>query len=479
MVSRGQTGNKSGGTVFQTTFQTTHRGSYHDGTLGAVISRSGTHDRPSRFPGSLIRTGLIRAGLTAGLALAFAAGLPMAAGQVLTGQTLTSQAMAQSVDGFSTWSPGDARTGDVQAKPTPRSRWQRDGRRRKKARRHSTIVDKTVKIARDGVYRTIRDAIDHTRPGGTVLVRPGVYPESIELTWPVVLRGDVRAGHTGSKRPPESEMVVMRPPAGKPCFVIDVKSNTDVVDIRDFWFAQEAGKVNTACIIHQEGRLILADSIIRGHEDAAGLMLAGPNAQIDGSVIERTRVGILIAQDRNFASAGSIYTITNNTFQANGIGLHTDSYGADVTVSGNTFGNKKKSDLGNTKAAMMISKGHVRLIDNKVLRSGLDGVVVLTPDSLELRGNDLLANNRFGLYLPMASQGLIADNLIACNGKSGIAVGARGVEPEEAYPGNVVDQNPPKRSFFGRVRHGISRKPRNERETLGYGDDHLCKDFLE
>lgn len=58
----------------------------------------------------------------------------------------------------------------------------------------------TLRVPKD--HKTIQAAIDAARPGDTVLVAPGKYPERIRLTPGVILRSDSDGsrGKEGSKR---------------------------------------------------------------------------------------------------------------------------------------------------------------------------------------------------------------------------------------------------------------------------------------
>ncbi len=394
-------------------------------------------------------------GLALGSALAFC----------LAALGTPSPALAQDIDGFSTWAPGDKGRPRIDGGP---SRGTRSGRRRKKLANHaSTIADQSIRRERKGIYRTIRKAIDHTAPGGTVIIRPGFYNESLTLTWPVQLRGDVRVGHNELEESKGKDWkleinqravdkVVLRPPAGSSCLRIKVKRD-EVVDIRDMWLHQTAGGSLKACVDHGSGDLVITDSVVESHAKAPAIVLTGHRATIDSNTIRGALVGVYVAPSQGFSDSQRSYALQYNRIYANEVGVSVDSFGALTHLRENRITRNKN-------AGILMSKGGVHARHNKIRDNQTDGVVILYTEFAEMIGNDVLGNGRYGVYMPLSAPVKLEDNLIVCNGVAGVAPGKDDYHAKSIFPNNVIEHNPPEK------RKRVFRRLRSK---------HPCKDYYK
>ncbi len=384
------------------------------------------------------------------------------------------------IDGFSTWSPGDpvsssrgssssgssgssAGSGYYFERLSDGSRGRK--RRIKRARHASTIVDQSVAREGNGIYRTIRKAIDHTRPGGSVLIRAGRYPEHLHLTWPVYLRADTRFG-AGK----DDDRVLVEPPEGKSCVKVDL-ARDEALEIRGLAFALAETTSNRTCIEHKSGTMVLQDSEVSGNDRVPAITLRGPSAQLDNNMITSSLIGVYVMPGSAFSTRRRDYVLNGNEIVGNVTGVNVDGYDVDVTLEANRI-------LRSAGSGLVVQKGRVSGQMNYILRNMRDGVVVLYPEQVDLTGNVIFANERFGLYAPMTPSGTFRKNTVACNAVAAIRDqslddDATDEDANDAYPGNIFDFNPPIVERRGRLRRFFGAQGRVE----DYREE--CADYLE
>ncbi len=161
--------------------------------------------------------------------LAAASGLSMALCEI---------ASAQSLGGFPIREPGASRpSGDGGSGSAPT------------ASRNEVIVSKDA----GSPVTTIAQAMRLVRPGGTILVKGGVYNENIVVTKPVEIRGV--AGDYGRN-------TIIRPAANKPCATIAPTSPIETVSLSHLIFEFDAGIARGACIEIHGGTVSVSDSSV-------------------------------------------------------------------------------------------------------------------------------------------------------------------------------------------------------------------------
>jgi len=382
------------------------------------------------------------------LALTLSFGLTGAAHSRDTVGTATSP---NKIEEFWTWSPdgGKGRParsdgGGQSSGEGHHNKGKYAGKPRKKGNYTSTIVDPFQADEKKGVFKTINGAIAHTAVGGTVFIRPGTYVESVRIDYGVRLHGDVRFGLDL----PESERVIIAPPAGAPCIYVD---SLEAVYMRSLTLRTAGGLPSAPCLQLMHGDLTLQDSSVQGNEEAPAIYLAGGTAEIDSNIISGARFGVFVGPRPLGYGQASAYRLVRNQIWGNALGLSIDAQ-VPVRVEANNF-------YENREAAVVVAKGTALIEANDLSTNYQDALVVLYPDDLTVRANRIYANGRYGIYMPLSKRGRISGNDIKCN------LGG-GIEPDEdVFPGNDVAYNPPpepkKKSWWS------DEEPENPCEEFG------------
>jgi hypothetical protein len=112
-----------------------------------------------------------------------------------------------------------------------------------------------VVVSKDAGSRvtTIAQAMRIVRPGGTILVKGGVYNENIQVTKPVEIRGVV--GDYGRS-------AIIRPAANAPCVSIAPDSALASVTLSALIFEFDASAVSPSCVEVRGGTVTVSDSLI-------------------------------------------------------------------------------------------------------------------------------------------------------------------------------------------------------------------------
>lgn len=112
-----------------------------------------------------------------------------------------------------------------------------------------------VVVSQDGRggVKTIAQAMRMVRPGGTILVKGGVYNENIQVTKPVEIRGV--SGDYGRN-------TVIRPSSNAPCVSIAPDSPLASVSLSGLIFEFDAAAVSGSCIDVRGGTVSVSDSFI-------------------------------------------------------------------------------------------------------------------------------------------------------------------------------------------------------------------------
>ena len=130
-------------------------------------------------------------------------------------------------------------------------------------------------------YRTLRDAVEAVPEGSHILVRPGVYRESVRIDKPLIIQGD---GLTCD--------IILETSEDR-CIVMDA----EYAEVRGLTVRGLPGAADQALVDVKRGRLLLEDCDITG-ASGVGIAIHGPTAE---PVIRRckihdgTSVGVLIS----------------------------------------------------------------------------------------------------------------------------------------------------------------------------------------
>ncbi len=150
---------------------------------------------------------------------------------------LSDIAVAQSLGGFPIREPGSSSGGGSSGPGAPSSS------------RNEVVVSKDA----GSKVTTIAQAMRLVRPGGTILVKGGVYNENIQVTKPVEIRGV--SGDYGRS-------AIIRPAANAPCVSIAPDSPMAPVSLSALIFEFDASAVSGSCIEIKGGTVSVSDSFI-------------------------------------------------------------------------------------------------------------------------------------------------------------------------------------------------------------------------
>ncbi len=346
---------------------------------------------------------------------------------------------------LSVWTPKQTYPRETPYTGRPSSNKDKHGCEKKAMRRPyaSTIVDRQMAPNRRGVFASIEQAIRHTQPGGTVLIMPDTYQETLEIECGVNLIGAIRRGE-------RDRAVVISPQPGRLCMTIDAKKTRkydDLVQIRGIRFETNRGGQNPPCIFHERGRLRVEDSdFIRLPRDrnsgepkqGYALYLQGEEAELDSSRIVNHAYGVYVAPSTSFTSAERRYKIFNSFVFENAWGIYADGENANVVLENNTV-------FANQQAGLYAAKGVVEGRSNRFNYNVMDGVVIIGPRAVRMSGwdpfsgNSMIGNGRYGIYMPFSTRVVLAESTIQCNGEGGI--GPEKIE-ELFKDNNTILENP-------------------------------------
>lgn len=150
---------------------------------------------------------------------------------------LSDVASAQSLGGFPIREPGASTPGGSSEPSGPGSS------------RNEVVVSKDA----GSRVTTIAQAMRIVRPGGTILVKGGVYNENIQVTKPVEIRGVV--GDYGRS-------AIIRPAPNAPCVSIAPDSALASVTLSALIFEFDASAVSPSCVEVRGGTVSISDSMI-------------------------------------------------------------------------------------------------------------------------------------------------------------------------------------------------------------------------
>ncbi|EMA67475.1 copper-binding protein [Halorubrum aidingense JCM 13560] len=297
------------------------------------------------------------------------------------------------------WATLRERSFDVDSAATARSmapeRWRAADDRVAAAER---VADRPVSVVVGEDAPTIAAAVDAAPPNTTVVVPPGTYEETVEVTKPVTIAGDdarVRGDGDGSV------ITVRAPDVALTGLAIDGTGN----ETRDPDAAREAANDTSDGSDGDDGADRTWDTNIQlgyGHGDAGVRALGAPGLFVDDVAIETNASGVLL-RDGSDAVIRDVRVDGADRWQDGFMGVTGIESRATVTDS--------------------------RFAD------GRDGVYLHRADGSVVR-NSSFSGNRYGTHLMYTGDALIADNAFRDETYGGITVMTR--PANNAIVGNDV-----------------------------------------
>lgn len=260
-----------------------------------------------------------------------------------------------------------------------------------------------------GDFATVSEAIEAAKPGDRILVRPGLYRESLVVNKPLEIIGD------------------------GPLEDIEIRAQgADVLEFRasigrvsNLTLRQSESDELHGVTIHQ-GRLDLEGCDISSRTGTCVHVSAGADPRLRRNKIHDGKyVGVDIYR-------GGLGTLEDNEITGNGYAGVEISEGADPRLRRNRI-------HGNKQAGVYVhDNGLGTMEDNEISGNGYQGVAIKTGGDPVLRRNQLHDNKSAGTYVYESGLGTLEDNEIADNGDAGVEV-ATGGNP--TVRGNRINRN--------------------------------------
>ena len=275
---------------------------------------------------------------------------------------------------------------------------------------NSLVVDKCTTTVR-GHYTTISAALRAAQPGDRLLIRPGVYRESLKIDVPVMLLGCPSASSNAG--------------AGGGSGVTITSSRNHTVHSTAAFARMEnitlrqTGSSGRSCLLVSRGRLDVSDCDI---SSASGLCVEVTDSA--APIVRHSRIHGGAAAGLWFR-AGGCGTVEGNEIWGNGW--------SGVQISEESNPELLRNYIHDNKSAGIISFNHGKGVarHNDITSNGKGGVQVRSRASPELICNRIFAERSFGVWVYEHGLGKFEDNDIVNNAWSGFQV-------EEGSAPNVI-----------------------------------------
>lgn len=343
-------------------------------------------------------------------------------------------------------------------------------------RRSAALPAAPVRVAADALvvsqkgdtpYRTIQSAVDAARPGADVLVRPGVYAESVNISRPVNLVGDTSGG----------EAVVIECPDGSCLSASARAASAKNFHLRPaaagFWRRLAGGGDALPVVVISGGDLLLESCVVSG---AAGmgvvvwggetsptlkglkvfdtrlngiLFTGGSGGVLEGSEVYETgwaalRVEqgsqplVLNSKFHHSRMSGIMFT-ERGAGQVEGCDVYENAY-ANIDVKERSHPVIRRTRVyGGRQVGALFRGGSSGLIEEcDVFDNAYSGVEFAEGSSPVVRRTKIHHGRSAGVYVRGESLGVVEESLVYENRSTGVWVGGRS---RPTFKGTVVRAN--------------------------------------
>jgi parallel beta-helix repeat protein len=244
-----------------------------------------------------------------------------------------------------------------------------------------------------GDHTGIGAAVAAAEPGSRILVRPGLYEESLVVDKPLEIIGDG----------PVIDVVVHARGTTTLTFAANIGRITNLT-------LRQSGEPDEGYGLQiSQGRLELTDCDISCRSRSGVVILGGADPRLRGNrVHDCARYGIAV-------ESGGLGTLEDNDISANLSGVLVTG-ASNPTCRRNQFRH-------NSRSGILVTEGGLGIFeDNEVTASGIAGVEVWEDGSPALRRNHIHHNSGDGIHVGDRGRGLFEDNVIASNGFDGVRI---------------------------------------------------------
>jgi parallel beta-helix repeat protein len=257
-----------------------------------------------------------------------------------------------------------------------------------------------------GDFATVSEAIQAAKPGDRILVRPGLYEESLVVNKPLEIIGD---------GPVEDIVIRAR--------------NANVLT-----FLASIGRVANLTL-RQVGEEVMGVSIQQGRLDLEGCDISSQAASCvyiwDGADPRLRRNKIHHGKKHGVQDDG-LGTLEDNEIFGNSL------HGVVIEVGGSPV-LRRNQIHDNKQVGIVVQDGALgTLEDNEITGNGYSGIEIRTGGNPVLRRNQIHDNKEAGVYVHDSGQGTLEDNEITGNGQRGVEITADG---NPLVRGNRINRN--------------------------------------
>ena len=291
-----------------------------------------------------------------------------------------------------------------------------------------------------GDFTTISEAIKTARPGDRILVRPGLYTESVVIDKPLEILGDGPAADI-QVHARDAHVVVFR---------------ANISRIANLTLRQIGGEGTWAGVDIGQGRLELEGCNITSQSSVCVAIHGGADprlrrnaihdGQVAGVLVSHQGLGILEDNDitRNVVVGVAIGPGGNPTLRRNtirdgesvgvyvwdqGLGVLEDndisgnaSVGVEIRTGGNPTLRRNTIRDGKSGGVSVHDQGLGILEDNDITGNALAGVEIRTGGNPTLRRNTIRDGKQGGVWVGDQGLGILEDNDITGNALAGVAI---------------------------------------------------------
>jgi len=260
-----------------------------------------------------------------------------------------------------------------------------------------------------GDFGTVTEAIKAAKPGDRILVRPGLYEESLVIDKPLEIIGD------------------------GPVEDIEIRArNANVLTFR-----ASIGRVANLTLRQSDGKPDLGVTIAQGRLDLEGCDISsrsGVCVYIHSGADPRLRRNKI---HDGKGSGVSVYdsglgTLEDNEITGNG------RAGVGIKTGGNPVLRRNQIRDNGQNGVFVYEGGLGTLEDNEITGNGYSGVEIKAGGNPVLRRNQVDTNKQCGVYVHDSGLGKLEDNEITDNGSAGVAINDGG---NPTVHGNRINRN--------------------------------------
>lgn len=250
-----------------------------------------------------------------------------------------------------------------------------------------------VDINKNGDYVTIADAMKAANSGDKILIKPGLYRETLVIDKPINIIGDGNS----------NEIIIQ----GKEKSTIIFHAISG--HISNLSLRQLANIEDRSCVDITKGSLELDGCDITSEGSGCVIVSGGSNPFLHNNRIhDGKQVGILV----NNNSKGKF---EYNEIFNNGSGIEILD-NADPTLSNNRIQNNRKNGV------IIYNDGKGNLENNKISNNALAGIEIKERGNPFLRRNKICDGMRGGVLIHKKGQGVLEENEIFGNSLAGVQI---------------------------------------------------------